>query len=241
MAINQLKAKYAGARLGIWWAVVSPLILALSINFVFNVVFRINIPNYTLYVLAGIIPWFFFSTTLMEVTNSFTINASVLRQGVLPRELIVVSCILANLLNFIIGLLFLLPLFIILNLKVVWFLPFLLPVIILHFIFLVGLGFILATANVFFRDMSHFLSVIFMAWFWVTPVFYSLDMLRFPFRWVCILNPMTYYVVSYQDILFTGKSPGFSTIVTMSLLTGLSYLAGHIFLVKNEKMFLKRI
>ncbi len=60
MASSQFKAKYAGSKLGIWWAVVTPLILAVCINLIFTAAFRVDIPNYTLFVLAGIIPWLFF-------------------------------------------------------------------------------------------------------------------------------------------------------------------------------------
>ncbi len=123
MSVAQLRKKYAGSRLGIWWAVITPLILAVSINSIFTIVFNIHIPNYNLFILAGIIPWIFSSNTLSEVTNSFVVNSSILKQGLFPREFIPVSCILANLLNFLIGFIFLLPIFIILNFKVTFLNP----------------------------------------------------------------------------------------------------------------------
>jgi len=112
MSVKQFKVKYSGSMLGIWWAIIIPLILAASINFVFTYVFKIGIGNFTLFVLSGIIPWLFFSNTVFEVTNSFIANSSVLRQAVLPPEIIPISCVVANSLSFLIGFIVLLPIFI---------------------------------------------------------------------------------------------------------------------------------
>lgn len=241
IAISQLKAKYAGSKLGIWWAVVTPLILAVSINFVFNVVFKIEIKNYTLFVLAGIIPWFFSMNALTEAANSFITNSSILKQGAFPREFIPVSSILANLLNFLIGLVFLLPLFIILDFRITGLLPLLLSVIILNFIFIIGLGVLFSCVNVFFRDLTHFMSIGFMVWFWITPVFYSLDMIPFPFRWICLFNPMTHYIILYQNVLFHAKAPSLISLLTAFLISLISIFIGYSIFLKKEPSLLKRI
>jgi ABC-type polysaccharide/polyol phosphate export permease len=241
MTFKQLKSKYAGSILGIWWSVITPLLLTLSITFVFTKVFKVETPNYNLFVLAGIIPWFFFATALTETTSSFIINSSILKQNLLPREFIPLSCVLSNLFNFLIGLVFLLPLFIISNLSTIKLLPFLFLVIILHFFFVLGLGLLFSITNVFFRDLSHFLAVAFMFWFWITPVFYSLDMLAFPFRWVCVLNPMSYYIILYQGILYEGKMPPLSTMSVTFLISTISFFIGYIIFMKQEPQLLKRI
>lgn len=241
MVIKQFKAKYVGSKLGIWWAVITPLILAISINFMFSIVFKIDMPNYTLFVLSGIIPWLFFSNALGEVTNSFIGYSSLLKQGSFPREFIPVSSILANLMNFLIGFVFLLPIFVILNSKVIMLLPFLFIVVILHTLFIMGLGILFSVVNVFFRDLSHFLSIGFMIWFWITPVFYSLEMLPYSYRWICLLNPMSYYIIMYRLILFEAKFPSLS-ILSLSFLIGLVFLfIGYVNFLKKESELLKRI
>lgn len=241
MAVSQLKAKYAGSYLGIWWAVFTPLLLAASINFVFGKVFKVGINNYTLYVLAGIIPWLFSTNALLEATNSFSAKAAVFKQAILPAELIPLSSILANFLNFLIGFIFLLPVFIIVNFQVVKFTPFLFIVLLLHFLFVLGLGFLFSLANVFFRDFTHFLSIFIMIWFWITPIFYSADMLPWPFRLVCLLNPMSYYVMLYQHVLFQAKMPSPAILSVSSLLSILFFLAGYLTFAKNEPRLLKVI
>jgi len=241
MTIKQLKAKYTGSMLGIWWAVITPLILAVSINFIFTGIFKMGVKNFTFFVLSGIVPWLFFSNALSEVTNSFIVNFSILKQGVFPREFIPISSILANFLSFLIGFLFLLPLFIILKLELIIVFPFLFLVLILHLLFLIGLGFLFSSLNVFFRDVSYFLSIGLMIWFWITPVFYSIDMVPLPYRWICLFNPITYYVISYQQILFEANALSLVTIFISSLISFVSLVIGYSFFIKKESTLLKKI
>ena len=236
MTSSQFKAKYAGSILGFWWAVITPIILAASINLIFTAVFQVKIPNYTLFVLSAMIPWIFFSNALTEATNSFLANASLLKQGRFLREFIPISSILGNLLNFFVGFIFLLPLFIVFNFKIILFIPLLIVVIILHSIFLIGLGVLFSSLNVFIRDLNHFLSVGMMIWFWVTPVFYSFDMIPFPFKWICIINPVSHYIVLYRSILYEGKVPGFMSLVLVLFISLLSFFIGYILFLKKESI-----
>lgn len=241
MSLIQLKAKYAGSKLGIWWAVVTPLILAVCINFIFTRAFKVDIPNYTLLLLSGFIPWLFFNASLSEATNSFMTSSSVAKQTIFPRELIPLSSVLSNFLNFLIGFIFLLPIFILFNFYLLHVIMMLIFVIVLHFLFIAGLGLLLACVNVFFRDLNYFLSIGFMFWFWITPIFYSLDMIPFPFRWVCLLNPMTYYVLSYKQILFDARSPSFLTFLILFSLSLGFFVIGYLFFLKKEAALLKKI
>lgn len=241
MAIRQLKTKYSGSKLGIWWAIITPLILAVSINFVFTKIFKINIPNYTLFVLSGIVPWMFFANTLGEAANSFLANASTLRQAIFPRELIPLSTILANFLNFLIGFSIVLPLFIILKFKVITILWFLFLPLVLQLTFIVGLGLLFSCWNVFSRDISHLLSIGLMVWFWITPVFYSLEMVPLPYRWVCLFNPMSYYVTLYRQILFEVELPSLLVLIVSFLIALTSLFIGYGVFLKEEIELLKRI
>lgn len=241
MTLRQFKSRYAGSILGIWWSVITPLILALCINFVFSAVSRMNTSNHTFFVLAGIIPWIFFTNSLTEAANSFIVNSAILRQNLFPREFVPISSILANFLHFLVSLIFLLSLFVILNFKVIFFLPFLVLTIIFHLFFILGLGILFSVVNIFFRDLSHFLSIAFMIWFWATPIFYSLDMLVPSYRWICLLNPMSYYVILYRGFLLEAKMPSLSVILAVPVISLFSFLSGYLVFIKSEPALLKRI
>lgn len=206
-AIKQLKSKYAGSIMGIGLAVINPLMILLAITFVFSAVFKLGIKNFALFALSGIFPWMFFSSALFEATFSILNRQSILQQFNLPREIIPLSSVLANFLNFLIGWCIIYPLFIILHPKVVLLLPLLMVVILFNLFIACGLGLFLSAINIFLRDIGHLLGVILMFWFWVTPIFYSADMIPARFRWICTLNPMASYIIYYRDVLFRVKIP----------------------------------
>lgn len=241
MALRQLKAKYGGSKLGLWWAVATPLLLAISINLVFTKVFKIDLKNYAFFVLAGIIPWNFFASSLQEAANSLRTNSLLLKQTVCPREFIPISSVLADFLNFLIGFAFLLPVFIIINPKVVLFLPLLAISAILQFLFILGLGILFSFVNLLFCDFAHFLSIGLMVWFWLTPIFYSLEQVPDSFKTVCFLNPMTFYVGLYQAILFQAKIPDFYLFGASLLISVVFLSAGYLIFIKKEALLLKRI
>jgi ABC-type polysaccharide/polyol phosphate export permease len=241
LSIRELKTQYSGSRLNIWWAVINPLILALSINLIFTKAFKIDMPNYTLFVLSGIMPWMFFSNAILAATNSFISHASILKQGIFLPEFVVLSTVMASLFNFLISFAVLLPLFVLLEFKVLVVLIFLIFPVFFQLFFIIGLGLIFSCWNLFSKDILHFLFIGLMIWFWITPIFYSVEMLPLPYRWVSLLNPMTYYVISCRQILFNAEFPSL-LILGLSFLTGLfSLCLGYFFFLKKEKEILKRI
>lgn len=76
-----------------------------------------------------------------------------------------------------------------------------------------------------------------MIWFWLTPLFYKLEMLSFPYRWICLFNPMTYYVIPYQNILFEAKFPPILTLATSFLIAvGFMFIGYSFFLAKEANL-----
>jgi ABC-type polysaccharide/polyol phosphate export permease len=241
MSLKELKAKYSGSFLGIWWAVFLPLLLAASINFVFVHVYKVQTKNFTIFLLSGILPWTFFSSALMEATQSFFTRAVSARQGIFPREFIPLSGIIANFLNFLVGFLILLPLFFVASPQSIFLLPQLLVVLALYFFFSVGFGLLFGSLNVFWRDLSHLLSVGMMLWFWITPVFYSAEDLIFPYRWVCLLNPVTPFITAFQKIIFYAAAPSFLVWLAVFSVSFLVFLSGYFVYLIKERELLKRI
>ena len=241
MVAKQLKAKYSGSILGISWAVLNPILIMVAISFIFSVVFKAGIEKFSLFLLSGILPWMFFSISLSEATFSILNQIQLLRQFNLPKEFLPLSSILANFLNFLLGLVFIFPIFLIFKPKVIFLLPLLAIVLFLHLFFVVGLGLLLSILNVFFRDVGHLLSILLMFWFWITPIFYSTEMVPLSFRWIINLNPMMPYVVSYRDVLFFGNMPGFRIFLGAFFWTFFSIALGLGVFLNLESNLLKRI
>ena len=241
MSLKQVKAKYTASFLGIFWAVINPLLIMSAISFVFAVIFQIEIKNFSLFILAGLYPWLFFSSVLSESAGAILNQQTILRQFNLPREILPLSLSLAGFLNFLGGWLVVYPVFLFFNPHIIYLFPLLTLILALNFIFLCGLSLTLSVLNIFFRDLEHMLGTLLMFWFWVTPVFYSIEMVPEKFRWLTNLNPMSAYIVYYCDVLYRGVIPQEATFIRVFLWALVSILTGFLIFMKLEKKILKRI
>jgi ABC-type polysaccharide/polyol phosphate export permease len=174
----------------------------------------------------------------MSSITSIVSNASLIRKVYFPREVLPLSVVLSNLVNFVLALVILFAMLFVFRVRLtVW--AFLLPLVIFtQLLFTLGLGFMLSTANVFYRDTAMIMDVAMQAWFFLTPIFYPIDILPKQrlvlglnlniHRLAYILNPMASLVSTYRVILYQGASPAadffFRTFVTSAVTLVLGYL-----------------
>ena len=218
LVVRDLKARYKSSVLGILWSILNPLFLMLVFTVVFSVLANNEIRQYPVFVLVGLIPWNFFSGALTSGTTSITGNSALVKKVYFPRELLPASALLSNLVNFLFAfgvLIILLYAFGIgLTVHALW-----VPVLLLtQLIFTLGLCLLLGSLTVFYRDVLMILEVVVLAWFFVTPIFYSLEMfgdsvtlLGLTFnpaqvmRWV---NPMASIIDGYRTVLWGTYGSG---------------------------------
>ena len=241
MALAQLKTKYSGSTLGLFWAVLNPLLITLAVTFVFYSVFKIEVRRFPLFVLSGMLPWMFFSASLSEAVNSILGQQNLLRQFNFAREILPLGSVLSNFLNSLIGWIVMYPIFLYYNHGIILLFPILCLVVLLNLIFVSGLGLSISILNIFLRDIGNLLGVLLMFWFWVTPIFYSPDMVPQRLRWVLDLNPMTAYVICYREVIFTGKAPDLHLLSSAAGWAALSLVSGLFIFSALEKKLLKKI
>ncbi len=241
LILKSLKEKYSGSVLGFFWSVLNPFFIMLAVSFVFTQIMKTDIKGYPLFILSALLPWFFFSGVASDATQSFKRHTEIMNQFLLPRETIPFSVTCAQFINFLFGLVFMLPIFAIFNPQVLASL-FLLPLILLlHFLFTLGIAFLFGVINVYFRDFAHFLNVGLMFLFWVTPVFYPLEAVPQAWRPAIILNPGTCYMEIYRSILYAGA---FGRVEMWLLCTSFSLASlffGYLLFSRKEDEILKRL
>lgn len=200
LSVKELKIKFKGACLGFLWTILNPLLMMLVLSIIFTKVVRINIEKYPLFVLCGLLPWNFLTSSIIRSANIIIENASLIKKVPLPMEIFPLSVVFSNLINFLIcmGLLVIFFAFHIeISVKLL-----LLPVIILlQLIFTAGMCFLFSCITVFFRDVNNILNILLMLWFYLTPVIYPLEMVPEKFYILCSINPMTMIIHSYREVL----------------------------------------
>jgi lipopolysaccharide transport system permease protein len=204
---RDLAVRYKRSALGFLWSFLNPLLMMAVFWVVFQVVKPQNVRSYPLFVLAGLLPWNFLAGSLTTAVRSITSSGGIIDKVYFPREVLPLAAVAANLVNFLLSLVVFLPLAWLLGAELSpWILA--LPAIILVQVILVtGLALLLSALNVFYRDTELVLDVGITAWFFLTPIFYELELLPNRFlgvdiwRLVYTLNPMATLVTDYRYIL----------------------------------------
>lgn len=241
LVLKNLKARYAGSLLGIFWAFLNPLLLALTVAFIFSEIIKVNIKHFYLFIISGVLPWFFLANSLQEASTSIPVNAPLLKQFSFPREFIPIASVLSNFIILLLGFLVILPLFIVFNHKIILLLPLLALVLLLHLMFTLGIALILSSLYVYFKDIGQLLGVLLLFWLWLTPVFYTMDMVPDKYRTLFSLNPLTPYISLYRSILFDTALLNLKLIIPTLFLSAISLCLGYAVFVKQKASFLKWI
>jgi ABC-type polysaccharide/polyol phosphate export permease len=207
LVARELKARYRGSVLGFFWSFINPLLLLLVYSFVFTVVLPGAHPSelepFALFMFCGILPWTWFSSSLLESTTVLITSGNLIRKVLFPAEVLPIVTVLAGAVHFCLGLPILAGFLIYYRVPVVptdllWF-----PLIVLiQLILTLGLALLLSALTVHFRDLRDLLSNLLTLWFFGTPIIYALAQVPPQVRQILNLNPMTHLVVSYQEVLF---------------------------------------
>ena len=216
---KEIRGKYKGAWLGVLWSYLNPLLMLMVYSLVFSRILRIEIPNYTMFLFTALIPWTFFVTTVSQGSLSVVANGALMKKVYFPREIIPISTVTSNLINFLISCVIMFFFIIITGLGFSKYIL-LFPLIVLaQYLLLLGISFITAAITVYARDLEHIISVALMALFYGTPIVYSLEMVPENIRPFIMLNPMTSIIQAYRDILFYQRLPN---MLILSLMIGFS-------------------
>jgi ABC-type polysaccharide/polyol phosphate export permease len=230
LTVRDLKLKYKGSVLGIAWSLLNPLLMMAIYTAVFSVFLRaVRVPDYWALVLGGLLPWVFFSNSLIAATVAFIRAPNLITKIYFPIEALPVAAVLANFINFLISLAVLLVILAVVGLlgpSLV-----LLPVILLaQLATTLGFAIAIAAVTVYFRDLEHLVTIAITAWFYLTPVLYPLDPAALPagagkYIGYLKLNPMSWLFESYHSVLFYKAWPD-PTTFTLMLAFGLFCLVG---------------
>jgi lipopolysaccharide transport system permease protein len=225
LTARDLKARYRGSILGFFWSLANPLLLLGVYTLVFTVFFPQQVISreagpYPLFLFAGILPWTFFSAALLESTVSISSNAGLIKKVMFPAEALPLVVVSSHLVHFALAMPILLVAtgaFALANKITMHATIALVPLLmILQTLFVAGLAMTVASASVLFRDLRDIITNLMQLGFFITPIIYLVDNIHSrPLRALLRLNPMTPFVVSYQDVLFFGHLPGLADSLLM--------------------------
>ena len=248
LIVRDLKTRYRNSVLGFLWSLLNPLGMMLVFTIISPLLFRDQtIVNYPVFLLSGILPWNFFSASIMTGTNSVVASGHLIKKVYFPPEVLPIATILANLINFLLALLVLFALIFIFGIPLtpwIWLLP---VVILIQTTFTLGIVFFLSTLQVYYHDTLLIMDVVMLAWFFLTPVFYSASILPTAYevfgvtlnvqRLMYILNPMASLINMHRDLLYWGYRTDIDFFLRTSITALVILVAGYWFFVRYSSRF----
>lgn len=237
LVARDFKTKYKRSALGILWSFLNPLLTMLVQYIVFSTLFKSGIPNFALYLLTGIVCFNFFNEATSMTLLSITGNASLITKVYVPKYIYPVSRVFSSMINLLLSLIPLVAVMLITGTAVrpaILLLPYGLFCLLA---LCIGVGFILSTAMVFFRDTQFLWGVLSMLWMYMTPIFYPESIIPAQFMTLYKCNPLYHIIRFIRILLIDGVSPEPKAYVLCFVVSVLPLLLGAFIFKKNQDKF----
>jgi len=238
---RELKVRYKRSVLGVLWTMLNPLLLMVVYAVVFTTIMPAALPNFAIFLLAGLLPWIYFSTALLQGLMSVLVNQELVRKVRVPQAVFPISVVGSNLVNLGLSLLPLIGMMLALGQRFSAALLFLPVAILVLTLFTTGATLLLASATVFFRDVRHLAEVLLQVLLYLSPILYDVAQLGSRdswwfrlFRLELRLNPMSYLVPLFRDPVYYGRLPSLATFGIASGCAAAMLLLGYRVFVRLE-------
>lgn len=241
MVMQELHVRYQRSFMGFLWTLINPLLMMMTLSLVFSNLFDTGDPRYSLYILAGMVPWTFMAGSLAESTACIVANEAIIRKIYVPKLVFPLVRVLINMVTTTFSLVALFLLLVPLGARPS--LPMLLlPLaMVLYLAFTLGLSLLVATTNTFFRDCAHLVAVFLQAWYFATPIIYRVERFSEAIQWRFWLNPAFYFIEIFHDILCDGIWPRMSILIIAAALATVSLGVGYATFKSNEDKMVFRL
>lgn len=241
LVVRELKARYRGSMLGFMWSFLNPLLLMSVYSLVFSIYLRFGMENYVVFVLSGLLPWLWFSSSLLEASSSILAGGNLIKKVLFPAEVLPLVVVLSNFINFLLSIPILM-LFVIGFKRPIGLALLTLPIVmVIQMFFTVGLAFMFSALCVHYRDVQHVLANFLTLWFFLTPVVYPLSNIPKRYQFIVNFNPVAPLVLAYQDIFYDGRLPNFLQLSGIAAMAVVIYLIGSTVFERYRGMFAEEV
>lgn len=239
---RDLKSRYKGSVLGFFWMFLNPLLQLAVYTVVFSTIMRMGIDKFYLFMFVALVPWLFFSTCVSSGPMVVFSQQDMVKKIYFPREVLPISFTLSQFVNMLLSFIVIFVVIFIsgvtINPVALLYLPL---VMIIEFMMGLGVTYIVSALNVYFRDLEHIMGIISMAWMYLTPVIYPVDMIPQQYVKLFYLNPMTTITIAYRDILYYGQIPQLGTLLHAAVMGIAIMLIGHVTFSRLQRHFVEEL
>jgi len=243
LARRELIARYKGSVLGVFWAVLTPVVMIAIFTFIFAGIFGARFGtstspwDYAIYLFCGLLPWNMFQETLILASTTIITHANLVKRVVFPLETLPIAQALAAVGNQLFGTIALLVAILLIRHEfhptIIWLPLLLIP----QLVATLGAAWLIASLGVFLRDIAQGISLVLMAWMYLTPIIYPESIVPERYRLFININPFAPLVRSYRRILIEGAAPDWAGLAYFGAFSVVSFLFGYWWFARTRKNF----
>lgn len=238
---KDFRGKYKKSILGVLWSFLNPLFQLLIYALVFPFILKNDMDNYIIFLIVALMPWNFFNMTILQSAACIVSNGGIIKKVFFPREILPISTTTSNLLNFLITCIIVFASLFISGIGIGSSIIFLPLIILIQYIFQLGLSFIFSSITVYIRDVEYLLNVFMMLMFYMCPIVYSADMIPDKFLPLFKLNPMFHIIEYYRQILYYKQNPNIASLLWLLGICIIILVLGLMVFKKLEKRFAEEL
>jgi ABC-2 type transport system permease protein len=205
---TEIKVKYKNSALGLVWSMISPAMTLAIYYFVFSILLDNKMPNFVIYLFAGLLLWNLFSLGVLTGTGVVVNNAGIVKKVSFPREILALAAVGSACVFFFFQTIVMVIFMVILRAPPdPLYFPLLVVALLAGVLLASGLAVLLSSVNVYLRDTQHLIEVLLTAWFWACPIVYPYQTVEAKLgphhlTWLYLANPMTPLVLVFQRCLY---------------------------------------
>lgn len=239
---KELRGKYKASVLGFLWTFITPLFQMLVYIVVFSYILKSGIENFSIFLLVGLMPWNFFSTSVTNGATCVISQENLVKKIYFPRIILPISFVTSMFINMLATFVIIFAVLIIsmygVNMLALAYLP---VVMIAEYILALGVCMMVSALAVYFRDLEYIMGILSMAWIYFTPIMYSMDTIPENLRTLFGLNPMTPIILAYQQILYYKEIPEIGALFYIIFIALVVLTIGIILFQKIQRSFAEEL
>jgi lipopolysaccharide transport system permease protein len=204
---RDMKLRYKRSVLGLLWSLANPIAQMIVLSFIFQVVFRVEVENYPLFLFIGILVWNWFQAALFSATGSIVYNYQLISRPGFPVGVLPIVTVISHLIHFVLALPIILIFVMVTGIPLTIALIALPVVMLVQFVLTLSLAYLLSAIYVTFRDTQYLLEIVLLFGFYLSPIFYSPTLIPEQYVAYYRLNPMAHILMAYRNIFIDGVFP----------------------------------
>lgn len=235
---RDLKSRYKGSALGFLWSFLNPLLQLLVYSFVFKIVMRASYERYYLFLFVALVPWLFFMNSVTGGASCVWSQKDLVNKIYFPREVLPIAHVTCQLVNMLLSFVVIFAVILVtrhgMNLAALLYLP---VIMLVEYLLALGIAFFVSAITVFLRDVEYIMGIVMMAWQFLSPVMYGIDLIPEKYRVIYQLNPMTPILMAYRDIFYYKQPPQLGTLIQATALGAIVLVIGFIVFQRLKRHF----